>query len=75
MSERIEINPRVCGGQPVVKGTRISVATVLEQLADEESWDSLMRGYPELTRDDIQAALEYARQSILHTEITALDAA
>ena len=46
-----------------------------EQLADNESWDSLLRGYPELTRDDIQAALEYARHSILHTEITALDVA
>jgi uncharacterized protein (DUF433 family) len=75
MSERIEINPRVCGGQPVIKGTRIPVATILEQLADDESWDSLLRGYPELTRDDIQAALEYARHSILHTEITALDVA
>jgi uncharacterized protein (DUF433 family) len=75
MRERIEINPRVCGGQPVIKDTRISVATILEQLAGSESWDSLLRGYPELTRDDIQAALEYARQTILHTEITALDAA
>jgi uncharacterized protein (DUF433 family) len=75
MSERIEINPRVCGGQPVIKGTRISVATLLEQLANGDSWDSLLRGYPELTRADIQAALQYARQSILNTEITALDAA
>jgi uncharacterized protein (DUF433 family) len=75
MSERIEINPRVSGGQPVIKGTRISVATILEQLADGESWDSLLRGYPELTRVDIQAALQYARQSILHTEFTALHAA
>lgn len=72
MSERVEINPRVCGGQPVIKGTRIPVATILEQLADEESWDSLLRGYPELTRDDIQGALDYARRSILHTEITAV---
>jgi uncharacterized protein (DUF433 family) len=71
MSERIEINPRVCGGQPVIKGTRIPVAAVLDQLAEDESWDSLMRGYPELTRNDIQAALEYARQSVQHTEITA----
>ena len=75
MSERIEINPRVCGGQPVVKGTRLPVAAILEQLADGEPWDSLLSGYPELTRADIQAALQYARQSILHTEITALDAA
>jgi len=72
MGERIEINPRVCGGQPVIKGTRISVAIILEQLADDESWDSLLSGYPELKREDIQAALEYARHSILHTEITDL---
>ena len=70
MNERIEINPRVCGGQPVSKGTRIAVAVILEQLAEGESWDSLRRGYPELTRDDIEAALRYARHSVLHTEIT-----
>jgi len=61
MSERIEINPPVCGGQPVIKGTRISVAAILEQLADGESWDALLRGYPELERNDIHAALEDAR--------------
>jgi uncharacterized protein (DUF433 family) len=75
MSERIEINPRVCGGQPVIKGTRIPVSAILEQLADGESWDSILRGYPELTRADIQAALHYARHSVLHTEITAVGAA
>jgi uncharacterized protein (DUF433 family) len=69
MSDRIEIDPRVCGGQPVIKGTRISVAALLEQLEQGESWDSLLRGYPELTRADIQAALSYARQSVLHTEL------
>jgi uncharacterized protein (DUF433 family) len=58
MTDRIEINPRVCNGQPVVKGTRISVAAVLEQLAEGESWDAMLRGYPELTRADIQAVLE-----------------
>lgn len=67
MTERIEINPRVCGGQPVITGTRIPVAVILEQLATDESWDSLLQGYPELAREDIQAALEYARHSILHT--------
>jgi len=71
MSERIEINPRVCGGQPVIKGSRIPVAIILEDLARGESWDSVIRGRPELTQKDIQAALEYARSSILHTEITA----
>lgn len=74
MSERIEIDPRVCNGQPVIKGTRISVSAILEQLADGETWDALLRGYPELTRVDIQAALQYARDSILHTEVIAVGA-
>lgn len=75
MSDRVEINPRVCGGQPVIRGTRISVAALLEQLAEGESWDSLLSGYPELTRADLQAALAYARQSILHTEVAVLNPA
>ena len=75
MSERIEINPRVCGGQPVIKGTRISVTAILEQLAENETWDSVLRGYPELKRADIQAVLDYARRSVLHTEIAAVGAA
>jgi uncharacterized protein (DUF433 family) len=75
MNERIEINPRVCGGQPVITGTRISVATILEQLRETESWEALLKGYPELVREDIQAALDYARQAILHTEFTTLNAA
>jgi uncharacterized protein (DUF433 family) len=68
VSERIESNPRVGGGQPVVKGTRVSVATVLEQLAAGESWDSLLHGYPELRRVDIQAVLDYARRAVLHMD-------
>jgi uncharacterized protein (DUF433 family) len=62
MNERIEINPRVCGSQPVIRGTRISVSTILEQLAEGESWDSLVHGYPELPKADIRAASQYARQ-------------
>ena len=75
MNDHIEINARVCGGQPVIKGTRISVAAILEQLAAGESWDALLRGYPELTRADIQAALDYARHAVLHTEFTPLEPA
>jgi len=75
MNGRIEIDPRVCGGQPVIKGTRISVAAILEQLAACESWDSILRGYPELERGDIQAVLDYARHAVLHTEFSALEPA
>ena len=60
MTERIEINPRVCAGKPVIKGTRIPVAVILEQLSEGASWDELLHGFPELQRADIQAALQYA---------------
>ena len=67
--DRIELNPRVCNGMPVIKGTRIPVAVILEQLAEDESWEHLLVGYPELQRDDIQAALQYAMSSLEHAEI------
>jgi uncharacterized protein (DUF433 family) len=67
--DRIELNPRVCNGMPVIKGTRIPVSVILEQVAEGESWDNLLAGYPELKKEDIQAALLYARASLDHTEI------
>jgi uncharacterized protein (DUF433 family) len=70
-TDRIEINPKVCNGRPVIKGTRIPVSVILEQIAEGESWDTLLAGYPELKKEDIQAALLYARASLDHTEIRA----
>ncbi len=74
MLDQIEIDPRRCGGKPVIKGTRIPVTVILDQLADSESWDSVLEGYPELTREDIQAALLYAKSSVEHTEILPAEA-
>jgi uncharacterized protein (DUF433 family) len=71
LTDRIELNPRVCNGRPVVKGTRIPVSVILEQIAEGESWDTLLSGYPELKKEDIQAALLYARASLDHTELRA----
>ncbi len=61
---RIEVSPRVCGGKPVIGGTRIPVSVLIEQLAAGESWDDLIEGYPELTRDDLQAALKFAANQL-----------
>ncbi|MDI6891209.1 MAG: DUF433 domain-containing protein [Thermodesulfovibrionales bacterium] len=72
--ERIELDPRVCNGKPVIKGTRIPVTVILEQLAEGESWDKILEGYPELTREDIHAAIYYARVSLDHTEMKAVNA-
>jgi len=68
MLDRIEINPRVCAGKPVIRGTRIPVKVILEQLAADESCESILAGYPELTREDVRAALRYAVSSVEHTD-------
>jgi uncharacterized protein (DUF433 family) len=60
MSDRIAINPDVCNGRPVVRGTRIAVQTVLEFLAAGDSVDDVLEEYPSLTRADVQACLDYA---------------
>ena len=72
--DRIELNPRVCNGKPVIRGTRIPVSVILEQIAEAESWDVVLSGYPELNKADIQAALLYARASLDHAEVRAIGA-
>ena len=49
----IEINPRRCGGKPVVAGTRIPVTVVIDQLAEAGSIEGLLRKYPELTKKKV----------------------
>lgn len=73
-SDRIEFDPSVCSGKAVIRGTRIPVSVILEQVADGDSWNELIKGYPELTVDDIRAALRYASEMIDHTEIKAVSA-
>lgn len=72
--DRIEINPEVCNGKPVIKGTRIPISVILDQIAEEESWEKILMGYPELKREDLQAVLFYAKESIDHTEVRAVNA-
>jgi uncharacterized protein (DUF433 family) len=69
--DRVEIDPRACNGKPVIKGTRIPISVILEQVAEGESWDEVLSGYPELHKEDIQAALFYATASLDHMEIRA----
>jgi len=67
--ERIEIDPRVCNGKAVIRGTRIPVSVLIDQVAGGEPWEEIIRGYPELQKDDIQAALLYASAFLDHTEV------
>lgn len=70
--DRIEIDPNICSGKPVIRGTRILVTSVLSQLSAGESSQAIRQGYPELTEEDIRAVLEFAKESVESTEIVAL---
>lgn len=59
--ERIIQDPSILVGKPVVKGTRIPVDLVLAKLAANPDLAELFADYPRLTREDVQACLEYAR--------------
>lgn len=58
--DRITVDPAVCHGQACIKGTRIMVAVVLDNLAAGLGTDEILRSYPSLTAEDIQAAMAYA---------------
>jgi len=49
--DKIEIDPKVCNGKPVIKGTRIPLTVILAQIAAGESWQDLVSDFPELTID------------------------
>jgi uncharacterized protein (DUF433 family) len=67
--ERVELNPKVCNGKPVIKGTRIPVTVILEHIAAGEAWKKILESYPELTNEDIQAALLYARACLENADL------
>ena len=62
--ERIEVNPEIMLGKPVIRGTRIPVEIVLRKLSEGMTEADLLDAYPRLTRSDIHAALAYAAQTV-----------
>jgi uncharacterized protein (DUF433 family) len=65
-SSRIEINPSVMLGKPVVRNTRIPVELVLRKLAEGAEIAELLDAYPRLAEEDVRACLEYAADAIAH---------
>jgi uncharacterized protein (DUF433 family) len=68
--ERIVADPRILAGKPVVKGTRIAVDLVLEELAQNPAIDELLAAHPDLTRTDVQACLAYAKAIVTGEEVS-----
>lgn len=61
MNQRIQIDPAVCHGKPVVRGTRVLVSTILGALSGGDSVETVLEDYPTITREDVAAALEFAK--------------
>ena len=58
--DRIQINPKICLGQPVIRGTRITISVILKLLANGWSIEKVIEDYPELETADVQEAMKYA---------------
>ena len=69
MIDRIEVNPAVMRGKPVIRGTRVPVEILLRKLGEGAAFAELLRAYPRLTTEDVQAALSYAADTIAHEVI------
>ncbi|HRD74980.1 MAG TPA: DUF433 domain-containing protein [Hyphomicrobiaceae bacterium] len=75
--DRITVEPRVCFGKPCIKGTRIWVSLILDMLADGMSDGAILAEHPQLTEDDIRAAIAYgaevARERIVPVDFRAAE--
>jgi len=69
LAERIEVNPRILGGKPVIRGTRIPVYLILELLLAGYDFKRIMEAYPTLREEDIKAAIEYATKIVKNQEV------
>ncbi|MEK6909108.1 MAG: DUF433 domain-containing protein [Nanoarchaeota archaeon] len=61
---RIDVDPNILVGKPIIRGTRLSVYFILELLAQGWTIDKILRNYPQLKKEDIKAALEYSAHAL-----------
>lgn len=61
---RISVDPAVHHGEPCIAGTRVAVSVIVGSIADGDSPEQILRSYPQLTADDVRAALNYAAEAV-----------
>jgi uncharacterized protein (DUF433 family) len=74
-TERIDIDPAIMMGKPVIRGPRITVELILHKLAEGTSEGELLEDCPHLTTEDIRAAVAYPAASVAHEEVVLLPSA
>lgn len=62
LQQRIQVDPKICGGKPCIRGTRIEIAIILDGLAEGLTTKQLLEHYPQLSAEDVRAALAYAAE-------------
>jgi uncharacterized protein (DUF433 family) len=67
--ERVEMNPEIMLGKPVIRGTRVTVELIVRKVAEGATEAVLLDAYPRLTRDDIRAALHFAADLLAREEV------
>ena len=67
--ERININPQIFGGKPIIRGHRLAVEHVLGMMTAGDSTETILEGYPWLEREDILACLAYAHRLVEHERV------
>ena len=68
---RIILDPEICSGKPTIRGSRIMVSNILGMFAGGETLDGILDAYPQLNREDIGAALEYASRAVNNERVIA----
>jgi uncharacterized protein (DUF433 family) len=70
MNARINIDPEICHGKPVIRNTRVLVSNILSDLAAGQTYEDIMENYPNVTPQDIQAALEFGSELASFESVT-----
>jgi uncharacterized protein (DUF433 family) len=73
LAPRIEIDPKIMLGKPVIRGTRVTVELLLRKLSEGATDADLLDAYPNLQPEDIKAAIAYAANAISHEENAIMD--
>ena len=73
--KRISIDPAIRHGDPCIKGTRVPVSVIVGSIADGDSVAIILKAYPSLTRQDVQAALQFAAEAVSNFDIVPMPTA
>jgi len=70
--DRINIDPRIHHGKPCIKGTRVPVSVIVGSIADGDTPEQIIRSWPQLTAEDITAALKFAAKAASRADVAGL---